>query len=186
MQGRPTKVVWHTARQRWEADPTETFQSIAAHVGVSRQAVCKHAEQEGWLRLTDLEEINERAQISADSKVAQVDGAGVKSVEQAAVDVRANVLLRHRTDWTKHRELFSLEKISEHFETGKQAKISAEMLMLRQRGERDAYGITDTAAPAEVSRSMTDLELASKLAYFVDLGRRRAAGLPHLGALPSP
>jgi hypothetical protein len=151
MAKRPSADSWLAARQRWESDPTQTFESIALQVGVSRQAACKRAEKEGWARPANLRQINERAQLQADAKVAskpvEVDSPSSKTLEQAAVDVRAHVLEKHRTDWISHRALFTLADIAADFDRGKQAKISAEMLLLRQKGEREAYGLGNESLP---------------------------------------
>ncbi len=154
MAARPTQDAWLAARQRWESDPTETFESISKVVKVSRVAVSKKADKEGWQRPVSLHEINQKAQLQADLKVArrvsperrEVTAVTGKSNEQAAVDVRVRVIETHRADWWLHRDLFPLDKIAEDFEVGKQAKISAEMLMIRQKGERDAYGLSQVDA----------------------------------------
>lgn len=151
MAKRPSTDTWLAAKQCWEADPTHTFESIAKWMGaqgspVSRVAVSKRAAKEEWARPKNLAQINEQAQLQADTKVSpkqeHVSGeTSKKAVEQAAVQVRAAVLELQRGDWKSHREKFSLEAVAEDFEKGKQAKISAEMLAIRHRGEREAYGM---------------------------------------------
>lgn len=147
MKARPDRDAWALARSLWESDSSQTFEAIAKRVDVTRAAVSKRAKQEGWTRPSNLKEISEAAQVQADSQVApqllEVDGARAK---RDAIHVRSVVLARHRTDWVEHRRHFPLSRIAEDFEAGKQAKISAEMLLLRQRGEREAYGIEVHAA----------------------------------------
>lgn len=175
MAKRPTADVWLSARQQWEADPTHTFESIAKIVGVSRVAVSKRAspEQEGWSRPQSLRQIVEKAQIQADAKVTpklrDVSAVTGKSTEQAAVDVRADLLESHRKDWMSHRKLFTLDKISADFDEGKKAKISAEMTLLRQKGERQAYGLDDGAAGQEADgrRELSEVERATRLAALL-------------------
>lgn len=144
---RLTADQWHDARQKWEADPTATFESLAPGYGVSRQAMSKKAKGDGWSKVGALRKVAERAQLKADGKVAQVAGATSKSDEQAtfdaSVEIRADVIDRHRSDWAEHRKLFPLTEIKATFETGKQAKISAEMVLIRQKGERAAYGLEE-------------------------------------------
>jgi hypothetical protein len=151
MAKRPSADAWTAARLRWEADPTETFESIAKWMGeqgspVSRVAASKRAAKEAWARPTNLAQINEQAQLQADAKVSPKpsevsDETLKKTAEQAAVQVRAAVLELQREDWKLHRESFTLESVVGNFEKGKEAKISAEMLAIRHRGEREAYGM---------------------------------------------
>jgi hypothetical protein len=143
---RATKTQWADARRKWEADPKQTHESIAAFLGVSHQVVGRRIASEGWVRVVSLQAIRERAQLEADAKGAKQGakgaGKGAKTTSDDAIDIRADVLDRHRSDWSQHRRLFGLEAISKDFEAGKKAKISAEMLKIRQQGERDAYGLS--------------------------------------------
>lgn len=165
---RLTSDQWQEARQAWEADPTLTFEGLAERLGLSRQAVSKKAKGENWTKVGALRKVAEKAQLQADCKVAQVAGATAKNAEQAtfdaSVEIRADVIDRHRSDWAEHRKLFTLKDIKDKFEAGKQAKISAEMLMIRQRGERAAYGLEDTGgAPPAGSTAEILAELAKNL-----------------------
>lgn len=181
MAKRPSPDTWLAARQQWEADPTATFESISLIVGVSRAAVSKRADKEGWERPQNLRQIVEKAQLQADAKVtpqlrevAEVTG---KSTQQAAVDVRADLLELHRKDWRLHRDLFPLENIAADFDEGKKAKISAEMTLLRQKGERQAYGLDDGAAGPEADgrRELSDVERATRLASLIEKAKARQA-----------
>jgi hypothetical protein len=62
-------------------------------------------------------------------------------------------------------------------------KALAETITKLVDAERVAWKL-DKGAETQ-TRDMSDLEVASKLAHFVDVGRRRAAGLQHL-PLQSP
>lgn len=152
---RLTSDQWQDARQSWEADPTLTFEGLAEKLGLSRQAVCKKAKGDSWSKVGALKKVAERAQLKADSKVAQpskVAGSAPKKAAdatfEASVEIRADVIDRHRSDWAEHRKTFTLAEIKAKFEAGKQAKISAEMLAIRQRGERAAYGLDDAGGGA--------------------------------------
>lgn len=107
-------------------------------------AVSKKAAAEGWERVQSLRKIVERAQLQADkvtAKLSEVTSGPTKTTVAAAIDIRADLLERHRADWGQHRTLFTLASIEQDFDAGKKAKISAEMLTLRQKGERAAYGL---------------------------------------------
>lgn len=165
---RLTSDQWQDARQAWEADPTLTFEGLAEKLGLSRQAVSKKAKGDNWSKVGALRKVAERAQLKADRKVAQVAGATPKSAEdatfEASVEIRADVIDRHRSDWAEHRKLFRLQDIKAKFEAGKQAKISAEMLLIRQKGERAAYGLEDTGGGAPAGSTAEILaELAKNL-----------------------
>lgn len=149
---RLTKDQWAEARVQWEADPTLTFESLGKTLAVSREAVGQRARKDGWQRDPSLHDVARRAQFKADqreasSKVpAEVPGGRLKTDSRAlAEDIRADVIERHRADWAEHRQLFATSDIAANFEIGKSAKISAEMLSIRQRGERDAYGLSEAA-----------------------------------------
>jgi hypothetical protein len=57
--------------------------------------------------------------------------------------MRSKVLQIHRSEWRKHSGLYPLDCIKADFDEGRKAKISAEMLLIRQRGERAAWGLED-------------------------------------------
>lgn len=164
---RLTADQWKQARQRWEADPALTFEALADKLTVSRQAISKKAKADGWAKVASLRDVVEKAQFRADTKVAnkvaaqvaQVAGATAKSDATAtydeSVDIRADVIDRHRVDWAEHRREFAIAEIKTNFENGKKAKISAEMLLIRQKGERAAYGLEDNNAPPPTTAAET-------------------------------
>jgi transcriptional regulator with XRE-family HTH domain len=147
---RLTADQWRSARQSWEADPALTFEGLAERLGLSRQAVSKKAKGDQWAKVGALREVAERAQLKADRKVAGVAGATAKKGEdatfEASVEIRADVIERHRADWSEHRKLFPLADIKAKFELGKSAKITAEMMAIRQKAERAAYGLEEGGA----------------------------------------
>ena len=60
-----------------------------------------------------------------------------------AVDRAANLLKTHQREWSDHRLKFG---IPSEYEDARNAKITAEMLILRQKGERIAWGLDEGAA----------------------------------------
>lgn len=165
---RPTKSAWKTARERWESNPKENFESVGSALGVSRVAASKMAQRQGWARVQTMGQIAKKAQLRADAKVtplvSDVSGQPLKSSIEAAIDLRADVLQLHREDWKEHRKLFPLVKIAKDFEKGKQAKISAEMTLLRQKGEQAAYGLGQEQKHAEDADSFESLlEMADSM-----------------------
>jgi hypothetical protein len=166
MAKRPSKDAWADARRTWEADPTETFESVSKTIGVSRVAVSKKASTEGWERVQSLHKIVEKAHLQADKvtpKLFDVSGDAAKSTVAAAIDIRADLLEKHREDWRDHRNLFTLEEIALEFDIGKSAKISAEMLTLRQKGERAAYGLDVEEPTVGALHEMDDAEIDKRI-----------------------
>ncbi|HEX7641986.1 MAG TPA: hypothetical protein VF472_07190 [Burkholderiaceae bacterium] len=64
-----------------------------------------------------------------------------QAVEDAAVDARAQILKRHRTEWVAPRNQIYKALKSTDIEQAKLAKITAETLKLIQDGERKAWGL---------------------------------------------
>lgn len=58
----------------------------------------------------------------------------------------ARIVTRHREDWETHHTTFSVGGIAANFELGKSAKISSEMLAIRQKAERIAWNLEDKAS----------------------------------------
>lgn len=150
---RLTKDQWADARVQWEADPTLTFVDLGKALGVSEAAIRQRAKSEGWMKTGSLRGIVERAQIKADAKLRpNFDGEAQKAgARERAEDIRADVIERHRADWAEHRTHFKTSDIAADFDTGKSAKISAEMLKIRQAGERAAYGLDDVQGDTSIT-----------------------------------
>lgn len=147
---------WATARLKWESEPACSYEDIAKTLGITRAGVRKKALLDQWTKTGSLRALNERAQIFADSVTSQFAGYPQKAdVIDASVHIRADVIERHRADWSEHRKLFTTAAIAEKFELGKSAKITAEMLAIRQKGERLAYGMDDVHPPQNVTHSGT-------------------------------
>jgi transcriptional regulator with XRE-family HTH domain len=138
-----TKQQWAEARQTFETEPTATLESISQTLGVSRPAVSKKAKKEEWQKAGTLRMVCKAAQLKAD-QVTDVTGVtSKKDATDNAIALRASVIEKHREEWALHRNRFSLDDIHADFDMGKKAKISSEMLMIRQSGERKAWGLDD-------------------------------------------
>jgi hypothetical protein len=189
---------WQEARIAWEADPKATFESIGVGYGTSRVAVSKQAAKNDWQKVRPLASINEAAHLRADARTVEKNKPNASgevtpklspdpevaprnskmATVQQAVNVRADIVERHRADWDEHRRHFELGTIAEDFEQGKKAKISAEMLLLRQKGERAAYGLDDLAQRPPVADEkavVIDVTAARDVAFALQLGLRNQA-----------
>ena len=144
MAKRLTKDEWAQARVAWETNPDMSDQAIAELFGITKQAVMEKRKRDEWARVGAMQNINQRAQLSADKTCLNLAIGKVKSdTIDLAVEIRADVLDRHRADWAEHRNHFTVAGIAKDFELGKSAKITAEMLKIRQEGERKAFGLDE-------------------------------------------
>lgn len=71
-----------------------------------------------------------------------------EEVQQAAVAMRADIIERHRKEWSVSRGLVGEAVSKRDFERAKLAKITSETLKIIQDGERKAWGL-DAADPAD-------------------------------------
>jgi len=163
---RLTKDQWAEARIKWESGPTESFSSVGEALGVSHVAVMKTAKRDGWVKSGSLPSINRAAQIRADAAevaegvtsevTGQVTGGPAKSPLPASTelstDLRSKLIQSHRAEWRNHAKLFKLEPIlADYKKHGTAGKISAEMLSIRQKGERIAWGMDTDSADSSIT-----------------------------------
>jgi hypothetical protein len=131
-----TQQQWQQARVEWESNPDLTIAEVARRYNISRNAVAERKQKEGWRK------------VGIDD--CKKNGPLPQSVQSYADNVNA-ILQLHRQEWAQHRELYGLEAIAGNFELGKAAKISAEMLAIRQKAERVAWGLNEKESePQEI------------------------------------
>ena len=142
---------WEQIRAEYEAGASQS--ELARRHGVSRTAIQKHIQTEGWTQ--DISGTLERL---TEAKVAGVvAGCNPKKKAEAlgkAADAKAAVIERHRREWTEHQHIIAEALLARDFEQAKLAKITAETLKIRQEGERRAWGIAEKAE-ADISGGMT-------------------------------
>lgn len=123
---------WLDARVRWESDPEITYSSIARTLGVDQSCVQRHATRDGWTKVG-------LAKIAPEKRP---DPAS----EAEFLANREKVKHNHRAEWVHHRTQFGVKDLAVGgFDDCKKAKIIAEMLTIRQLGERKAWAIDDQA-----------------------------------------
>jgi hypothetical protein len=190
-----TPEEWQTVRERWEADPRDGQNWIIREMNlpVSHVAVIKRMRKEGWAKKASLKTIVERAQAKADEKASGVTGKVTNHhgavTDTTAVDLRADIIDRHRREWQEHRERFPLEAIvvlGDGPETAavsaggeklaRTAKTVAEMIRLRQQGEREAWGLDAVANDTGVGMATLD-ELDQLFAVAVEKADRMLTDL---------
>jgi uncharacterized coiled-coil DUF342 family protein len=137
-------IDWEAIRADYEAGATQS--ELSRKHGVSRKAIQKHIEAEGWSQ--DLEPTIQR---KVAEKVAGVVAGCDPKKKAEAIDAeasrRADVVQRHRDEWEEHKNLVDKAIGTKDFDTAKLAKITAETLKIRQEAERKAWAIDAQAAP---------------------------------------
>lgn len=154
------------ARALFEGQPGSTIETVAAEVGVEAKLVKAWKAEGKWVvstraaaglsaRAGELAN-NFKVKMSELGKPLSDEVAASEAAREVgqefAVDVRAEVLSRHRKEWSAPRKvayeaLQQAQKgdIAGGFERAKLAKITAETLTLVQVGECRAYGINHDA-----------------------------------------
>lgn len=152
------------ARVLFEGVPGATCESVAAEVGVPVGTVRRWKSVDGWKpAVKQLPELSARAGVLADSWTKKMSDLGKPMDDEVAaaeaarevavdlqVDVRAQVIDRHRKEWAAPRKIAydaiqqaQVQKdVAGAFERAKLAKITSETLTLIQAGECRAFGIT--------------------------------------------
>lgn len=133
---------WQIVRAEREAG--ESFGVLATRYGVNKAAIVRMAGREKW---DDGSHLGATIRRKVTEKVTGISPAATIKRKTDAIDARAeegaNIIRTHREEWETHRTKFA---VPDDFEMGKMAKISSEMLIIRQKGERAAWGLDDAAA----------------------------------------
>jgi len=157
-----TAKEWGDVRARWESDPRDGYLWLVRemNLSVTDKAVLRKAKRECWSKKASLKSIVDAAQRKADAKVTRPAARNITPVTDGeSVDVRAEVIEKHRSEWARHRERFPLDAVvnfdKDHPELTevtsggeKLARVSktvAETIRLRQQGEREAWGLDAVA-----------------------------------------
>lgn len=145
---RLTADQWAEIRAEREATGT-SFRDLAIKYDISDVAIMKRARKEGW---GDGADVGATIRRKVSEKVSGiVSGANQKrkaEILDQAAERGAQLIRQHQQDWEAHRLVFGA--VPTDFESGKHAKISAEMLKIRHDGERSAYGLNEPGTGGEV------------------------------------
>lgn len=154
------------ARVLFEGDPAQTAATVAQQMGLPMKLLRRWMTEDAeagkpWLKAQRrMPDLAGRAMEAADALGATIaetgqelttpaDTAAVarEAADRFAVDLRGQVIDRHRREWAGPRKIAykamrEAETDTEKaFSTGRVAKIMAETLTLVQAGERQAHGI---------------------------------------------
>lgn len=123
-------------RVAYETTPA-TLRELGKQFGVPYNTISVWAKERGWRRAADLPYVRDAAYLRAD-KASDIN---------SAIELRSEVLIKHRAEWHLHRVEWGIGEKRDP----KEGKVAAEMIEIRQRGERLAWGLTDNAAsPAAI------------------------------------
>jgi len=176
---------WHNARVLWESSPGMGFAEVARTLGVSTPTVFIRAQRDNWTKLAPALDVDGLAQVRADvtERLVSEQSALIEGEIMEALDLsvrsRVSAINRWRNDWRKHRELFPHETMASDATAARRAKAAAEAMMIRQRGEAVAFGLStmtgsDTNAPlveADPDPDRSKSKMDRDLEYFVRTGR---------------
>lgn len=144
---RLTADQWQQIRAEREAGAS--ISELAKKHGVDKAAISRRARDEGWGDGTDVADVIRR---KVNEKVNGISTAANPKKRAEAIDAAAAraaaVVERHQQDWEEHRARFGA--VPEHFEDGKLAKITAEMLRIRHDGERRAWGLDEPTSKPDI------------------------------------
>lgn len=143
-----TSEEWAELKVKWENDPRIGYAWLIKEtkIGVTRDAIRKKAEQERWRKSPAIRTIVQQAHINADN--ISLGKTDLNSI-QNSIKLRSDIIELHRKEWNDHRRIFTLLKMEESLRYAQTAKMSAEVLKLRQDGERRAWAL-DAVAETEV------------------------------------
>lgn len=129
-------------------------QAIADRFGVSRTIIDRMIVDENWKEPRP-GVVDSAAKAAALMKlegkqvrVSDMDKDAMREMEKKLAREAADVLALHRNDWEQHRQVFGSCVFSD-IEQAKAAKMSAEAIMVRQKGERETYEITTNKRPMD-------------------------------------
>ena len=154
---------WAELRAKREAGMS--MGALANEYDVSAAAICKRSAREGWADSDDLAGVL-RQKVNVKVNAINLANPIVKlATIDAAADRAVVIINRHREDWERHHAIFSLTAINANKDLARHAKTVAEMLIIRQRGERAAWGLEEERRIEIKGLGVGDCELAAKQAW---------------------
>lgn len=126
---------WEDLRAQREAGAS--LGELSRLFDIDKSRISRRARKEGWATpaeaaATIRQRVNSRVNLDPAKKEVALD---------RAVDQATEIVVRHRRDWVRHHELFTVEACAADFDHAKRARITAEVLSLRQKGELSAWGL---------------------------------------------
>ena len=157
---RLTADQWADIRQKWEGEPTATFQGLGERFGIDKANISRRAKKEAWTKRGQIASINEAAGRRADAVVDADGNATTTQPQRNAGDLatrdeseakRAAVLVRHRQEWAelesfRKTALKAMKDAHDGSKEWREAKVAADTalanmraLEVKQHGEAKAW-----------------------------------------------
>lgn len=147
---------WETIRAEYEAGAT--MGRLAESHGVNKSAISRRAAKEVWTQdVTNA--VDRRVNAKVNGIGNTVDPVKKSAALDAAADRKVAVIERHRVEWEEHRTLINEAVVARDFNAAKLARITAEVIQIRQSGERKAWGIMDVDVRPRDAASGLNLNL---------------------------
>jgi hypothetical protein len=141
---RLSSEIWEFVRSEYEAGASQG--SLASKFGVTRRAIQKRIEAEGWTQ-----DVTGALARKVAEKVAGVVAGGDPAKRAAAIDAAAErrvaVIEFHKRQWNDHERLVNDAIAKKDFDAARLAKVTAETIAIRQAGERKAWGLDVREGP---------------------------------------
>ncbi len=181
-QRRPTAAQWAEIRTRREAG--ESFGALAKAFDISKTAVIRRSQMEGWKGGQNIEESVRRRtaekMAGADEAITTGNYEQVAEIIDAEANRRVEIELRHRDEWTQlepYRKV-AMMKMKDAHDAGVKsgakgqwviAKIASEVaknhimaLATKQEAERKAYRLNDPTVVSATSATQIILEVPER------------------------
>lgn len=129
---------WSSIRAEYEVG--STVLGLSKRYNVSRAAIVRHRDSENWRQ-----DSSKVIATKTEEKIARLRSTDDPEKREAALESeaerRAAVVHRHRNEWDTHAGLLDEVFRGRDFHLAKLTKITAEILAIRQKGEREAWGL---------------------------------------------
>lgn len=158
-------VYKYAKRNGWEkltnsADLAKKASAAADRVAVSAREVAVedgNGNIDGNAETWGGNELSPKKASSTAERKAAVQPS-TEEVQQAAVAMRAEIIERHRKEWSVSRGLVGEAVKQRDFDRAKLAKITSETLKIIQEGERKAWGLDAVDPGAEAGKTVVVIE----------------------------
>lgn len=143
---------WGTVRAEYEAGAS--MSGLAKKHQVNKSAISRKAEKEAWTQ-DPTEAVDRLVNAKINGVGNAVDPQKKAEALDAAADRKVAVIRRHQAEWDGIEAIRVAAIQGESFDKAKLAKIASETLMIKQGGERKAWGLDkpDPAAAITVTAS---------------------------------
>lgn len=161
--GKKARINWLEMKQRFIADRSVTYKSIADEYGVTGRTVERHAEKEGWMdgRKTVEDQVTEKIAEKVAGDIDEVNERHTKTYKnlQMFALTNLNILYAHIKHEQEQARAQGRRLAPKDIYSSQMAKFLAETLRIAMDGERITLGL-----PTIVTKGEQDVNLKSEFA----------------------